>query len=113
VCEMAPPCDENGRPTEMCWVEKPAGTGCTDTATGKAGFCSERECVVSAGVLKPGEGNCPTSPMCRRMNGVCEQAPMCDANGKPAGMCWVHKADGTACTENGANGMCKKGQCVV
>ncbi|WIA22620.1 hypothetical protein OEZ86_009599 [Tetradesmus obliquus] len=113
VCEMAPPCDANGQPTEMCWVAKPAGTGCSDAA-GKPGFCSaDRECEVSAGVLNPGEGGCPATPACRRMGGVCEQAPLCDGNGKPAGMCWVHKADGVACAEDGANGTCKKGQCVV
>jgi hypothetical protein len=111
VCETAPPCDENGRPTEMCWVEKPAGTGCAEN--GKSGFCSDRDCVVSAGVLNPGEGSCPTTPACRRMGGVCEQAPLCDASGKPAGMCWVPKADGAACEQGGANGSCKRGECVV
>jgi hypothetical protein len=38
-CEMAPPCDRNGRPVSMCWVKKPAGSSCT--LNGRPGKCSK------------------------------------------------------------------------
>ncbi|KAF6260125.1 hypothetical protein COO60DRAFT_1700471 [Scenedesmus sp. NREL 46B-D3] len=44
-CQRAPPCDAKGRPTSMCWVNKPAGAACSHQ--GKAGKCSKKgQCMV-------------------------------------------------------------------
>jgi hypothetical protein len=64
--------------------------------------------------VQPAKPACPTMPMCRSMATPCQQAPPCDANGKPTSMCWVNKAAGAACQQQGKTGKCSKdGQCVV
>jgi hypothetical protein len=64
--------------------------------------------------VQPAKPACPSTPMCRSAATPCQQAPPCDANGKPTSMCWVSKPAGAACQQQGKSGKCsKEGQCVV
>jgi hypothetical protein len=64
--------------------------------------------------VQPAKSACPSTPMCRSAAGPCQQAPPCDANGRPTSMCWVNKPAGAACMQGGKAGKCSSaGQCTV
>ncbi|WIA15867.1 hypothetical protein OEZ85_012621 [Tetradesmus obliquus] len=64
--------------------------------------------------VQPAKPACPSTPMCRSAATPCQQAPPCDAKGKPTSMCWVAKPAGAGCQQGGKSGKCSKdGQCVV
>ncbi len=72
-----------------------------------------RPLVLAPGAVGPNGARCPATPMCRSAAGPCDAAPTCDANGRPASMCWVPKPDGEACTLGGKSGTCRARSCVV
>jgi hypothetical protein len=64
--------------------------------------------------VQPAKPACPSTPMCRSAASPCQQAPPCDANGRPVSKCWVNKPAGAACMQGGRAGMCSSaGQCTV
>lgn len=46
-CEQAPPCDNEGRPLDTCWVSAPDGTDCSPTPGGDSSqhWCQRSECI--------------------------------------------------------------------